>query len=387
MIKRFGNDEKNKHSSITVFKSEEKKFVKNENRINFKTFITSGLDLCQGDFTNEFHLYLINASTQKEILNESTCMNFLIKENEIKIDKNSLVKLNIKIKLKSEFIEYLKEGMDLNMIIAIDFTKSNGAPDKVGSLHEDNEMTENPYERSMRNSGEIISQYATTKMFPCFGYGAILPGKTEVSHCFSLNLNSPEDPKIENLDNVLKIYNETVRKLKFSDPTYYSKVIEKVLEIAKKNKANKLFVYNILVIMTDGKFEDKAETIQAICECADYPISIIIVGVGNSNFSDMAKLDKDGALLTHKNGMQISRDIIKFIPYINYVNDRHALCEEIFDEIPFQVVEYLTINDIMPQDLSNGNKDKILINGNKDKILTSGNKKEELMTPFWHDDN
>lgn len=49
----------------------------------------------------------------------------------------------------------------------------------------------------------------------------------------------------------------------------------------------------MLLIITDGQFTDIYDCIGAIVEAADYPMSIIIIGVGNADFSDMERLDAD----------------------------------------------------------------------------------------------
>ena len=48
-----------------------------------------------------------------------------------------------------------------------------------------------------------------------------------------------------------------------------------------------------MVIMTDGQITDTSETINQIVEASVLPLSIIIVGVGNANFSSMKELDGD----------------------------------------------------------------------------------------------
>lgn len=45
--------------------------------------------------------------------------------------------------------------------------------------------------------------------------------------------------------------------------------------------------YLILMIITDGVIHDMDETIRLIVKGADLPLSIIIVGVGNEDFSNM----------------------------------------------------------------------------------------------------
>lgn len=55
---------------------------------------------------------------------------------------------------------------------------------------------------------------------------------------------------------------------------------------------------------------DMAETIAAIVDLSSLPCSIIIVGVGNADFSTMDELDGDGGTLKDKNERQCKRDIV-----------------------------------------------------------------------------
>jgi hypothetical protein len=52
-------------------------------------------------------------------------------------------------------------------------------------------------------------------------------------------------------------------------------------------------VYHVLVIVTDGVINDMQETVDAIVDIALLPVSIIIVGVGDADFSKMTVLDGD----------------------------------------------------------------------------------------------
>ena len=54
--------------------------------------------------------------------------------------------------------------------------------------------------------------------------------------------------------------------------------------------------YFILLMLTDGVISDMADTIGSIVRASRLPMSIIIVGVGNADFSAMDKLDCDDGL-------------------------------------------------------------------------------------------
>jgi hypothetical protein len=76
------------------------------------------------------------------------------------------------------------------MIIAIDFTGSNGIPSQPSSLHYMNPSKPNQYQLAIQAVTQILLNYDSDKCIPAFGFGA----KTRfnnimqnVSHCFALS--------------------------------------------------------------------------------------------------------------------------------------------------------------------------------------------------------
>lgn len=71
-------------------------------------------------------------------------------------------------------------------------------------------------------------------------------------------------------------------------------------------------MYHVLLILTDGDIHDIDETIAEISTMSknNLPISIVIVGVGNEDFSNMVRLDGDDVEL----GKGI-KDIVQFVKY------------------------------------------------------------------------
>ena len=57
------------------------------------------------------------------------------------------------------FVDYLKAGIQIGLIIAIDFTKSNGNPNNENSLHYIYGPYPNQYERAIYTCGNIITNY------------------------------------------------------------------------------------------------------------------------------------------------------------------------------------------------------------------------------------
>lgn len=93
---------------------------------------------------------------------------------------------------KPSFVDYLRGGVELNMIVAIDFTGSNGSPNHPTSLHYMNPTAPNQYQMAIAAITQILLNYDSDKRIPAFGFGA----KTRfggtlspVSHCFVLSGN------------------------------------------------------------------------------------------------------------------------------------------------------------------------------------------------------
>ncbi len=346
-IKRKNIEGEKIKDMISIYKSEVKKFPKNSNQIDYNLYGLNSYDLCLGNLDLEIVILVFNDSEMKIVADTYyTSVSHLLENPKIVIDNTTTILVNMKLKREYSFAEYLTKSLNINMCLGIDFTASNGGISTSGSLHEYNNQFENPYEKAIRCCGEIIAQYDTDKIFPCFGYGAILPGETEVSHCF--NLNFKDDPNIEGINTVLEYYNEAIKKLTFKDPTYFSKIIEKIIELVDEDLSNNKFLYYILVIMTDGKVDDFELTVKSIIKASDLPISIIIVGIGKNKFKNLSLLSNKSNFLTDNSGIFAKRNIVKFIPYIKYETNITELIDEIFNEVPRQIVEYFAIKEISP---------------------------------------
>lgn len=78
------------------------------------------------------------------------------------------------------------------MIVAIDFTGSNGSPKQPTSLHYINPTAPNQYQLAIASISQILMNYDTDKRIPAFGFGGKvkIPGQVaQTSHCFILSGN------------------------------------------------------------------------------------------------------------------------------------------------------------------------------------------------------
>jgi len=70
------------------------------------------------------------------------------------------------------------------------------------------------------------------------------------------------------------------------------------------------------------------KTTDLLVQASMLPLSVIIVGVGNADFSNMNKLDGDGGLYG-SNGVKAMRDIVQFVPFRNMQFDGNILAKEL----------------------------------------------------------
>ncbi len=256
--------------------------------------------------------------------------------------------INYNSQSKKTFMEYLKEGLNLNLNIAIDYTLSNEEPNNPNSLHYLYGNEPNDYEKAILSCGTIVGYYDRDQIFPCYGFGGIPKEQNNVSHCF--NINFKESPDIYLIDNVIEAYKESFNKITLYGPTYFAPIIKKVMNDLKKilNQSPQDNHYEILMILTDGLINDMDETVKLLIDCESLPLSVIIIGIGNSDFTNMIYLDGDVEPLTDNNGRVTRRDLVQFVEYEKFKNgfysgNNNELSEEVLKEIPKQIEEYYSM--------------------------------------------
>ena len=232
----------------------------------------------------------------------------------------------------------------MNLTIAIDYSESNGLPDNKNSLHYAYGENANDYEKAINSCGKILAFYDKNQLFPVYGFGGIPPNEKVSNDCFNINLT--DNPNIKTIDEVIKIYKESLLKIKFKGPTKFSPIINKVMNDIKFIIENKsINYYGILMILTDGIINDMEETLKLIVDCSFLPLSIIIIGIGNANFDNMEKLDGDEIPLTDFDKRVSKRDLVQFVQYEKFKekNDKEELADVVLEEIPRQVEEYYAL--------------------------------------------
>lgn len=183
------------------------------------------------------------------------------------------------------------------------------------------------------------------------GFGAKLPPDGEISHQFPLNGN-PNHPYCSSVDEILQHYRNSLTKVQLYGPTNFSPVINNTIAIAKQFQDGKH--YFVLLIITDGIISDMQHTIHSIIDASKLPISIIIVGVGDADFTAMDELDSDDIRLSI-NGRTAERDIVQFVPLNqflanggHFIRSQADLAKAVLFEIPEQMTGFMKSRGFKP---------------------------------------
>ncbi|CAL5090251.1 unnamed protein product [Urochloa decumbens] len=185
-----------------------------------------------------------------------------------------------------------------NLIIGVDFTKSNEWTGKHcfngRSLHHLGD-TPNPYEQAIGIIGRTLSAYDEDNKIPCFGFGDT---STHDRNVFNFYRNGRA---CNGVSEALQRYREIAPHVRLSGPTSLAPIIETATRIVEVSRHQ----YHILLIIADGQVPTvtgchpashpdettstnhlEERTLQALIHASHFPLSIVLVGVGDLPWDD-----------------------------------------------------------------------------------------------------
>eukprot|EP00850_Spirogloea_muscicola_P007921 SM000041S15480 [mRNA] locus=s41:308659:313816:+ [translate_table: standard] len=183
------------------------------------------------------------------------------------------------------FLDFIRAGWGLSLMIGVDFTVSNGTVSAPGTLHYVDPAGKrlNAYQEVMEEFSKVLLPYGTDGQIHAWGFGARLQDK-KVSHCFRLGGDS-RNVEVNGLDGLREADVGTVRHVALAGPTLLAPLILEATHVAEAARHTKS--YACLVIITDGVVVDLEATITAVVNASYLPMSIFIIGLGDASFNRM----------------------------------------------------------------------------------------------------
>ncbi|KMZ59905.1 putative Copine [Zostera marina] len=183
-----------------------------------------------------------------------------------------------------------------NLIVGIDFTKSNEWTGKSSfqrkSLHYLSDI-QNPYEQAISILGRTLSSFDEDNLIPCFGFG---DASTHDQDVFSFY---PDEQPCNGFEEALSRYRDIAPRLRLAGPTSFCPIIEMAMTIVEQSGGQ----YHVLLIIADGQVTrsvdtgpgilsiQEQKTVDAIVRASQYPLSIVLVGVGDGPWDMMREFD------------------------------------------------------------------------------------------------
>lgn len=189
-----------------------------------------------------------------------------------------------------EVIKACKEAgiTNCNFILGVDFSASNEWQGKKtfnqACLHKlSGSKIYNPYQKVIWVLGQTLASFDEDGIIPAYGFGDY---ETRNKRVFAL---SASGDACQGFNDVLESYNKSCQNIYFGGPSSLAPIIQKAIEIVTGKHT-----YHILIIITDGQLNknDIQKSSDSLAEASKYPISIIILGVGDGPWEDIQELGK-----------------------------------------------------------------------------------------------
>ena len=241
-------------------------------------------------------------------------------------------------------LQYVGGGCSLDLIVGIDCSIANGAGGSEKNLHYSTSEWLNDYQAGIQKLGAIVENFARGKNSSMWGFGGRINGRPKDTYIMDEQLCSSKE--------LLFSYDKNIANNPYFQlgATARLKPLIEAATFQTIRSCKRRQCYTILTVFTAGDIVDLQETIPIICTAAeDAPISLVIIGVGNRDFSALEKLCSPKSRIKDSRGIPVARDIVSFVSFKEYGGNASEVIAQALKKIPEQVVTYFVTNGIKPK--------------------------------------
>jgi len=198
----------------------------------------------------------------------------------------------------------------------------------------------------------VLAPYDSDQLFPLYGV-------SDQNPLFALNGHDLDHAECEGVNGLLSTYREYQKKAarENADPASdkannFHPIVDHLIHLARvEQEAGFLSKYFVLFLVVSSDNVNVEALTKTIIGATSHPISIILVGVGSSEFPNLASLDADDKPLVHDK-KPASRDIVQFV-HISPLNIQKSadLSHNILAEIPNQVCSFMSMCQFSPKNI------------------------------------
>ena len=301
---------------------------------------------------------LIDSNYKVKVYERITVLSSLVNspnsKYERKVDENNIDSEIISIQLDKNngdlenktntLFDYFKSGVKFSCFISSDFSNSEKNP----SLLENKDN----YKRIYKKISDIIANYTKKHLFYSYGFNAKIKNSLSDESIFNLNLNG-KDSSIYIMDEVLKNFEKflntnSIISLKNIN---LSPIIKKITKDIYK--LYNLRYYNVSFIIIRGNIDknDIQKTIDAIIESSYLPLTTIVIGLGNIDYTETRKIIYSNKKLSSI-GMQKLRNNVLFAALIgDFSNNVEELINWCLIELSKQIISFYNLSKSSPKDI------------------------------------
>lgn len=253
-----------------------------------------------------------------------------------------------------DILDYFQSGLQINTVMLVDFSESNGDPKKQDSLHAVEEVSKgskSTYQLVLDSISPTLFWYDFDHTIPLFGMAAKFPVlRIDEQKDFFRVIGRSESQRVPGSPEMLThFYKSVFAYLSGCEPTKLRPAIDAMNDWTANQITLKQYMYSLLVVFTDGLIGDFEDCIPSLIKSCELPISIIIIGVGVSNFEDFEKY-KSGTgewRLQDKKGTTMNRDMLQMI---NFFKSAHPIevCNKMMGTLSNQIMNYYQSRGIFP---------------------------------------